>query len=220
MIPTLNAASQLAATLDALAPERSQLEIIVSDGGSCDETQAVARAAGAAWVATGRGRGPQLRAGAATARGAWLLFLHADTRLAPGWRALCETFAANPANGERAAAFRFALDDADPRARRIERAVAWRCRTFGLAYGDQGLLIARAFYERLGGYPPQPLMEDVALVRRVGRRRLVLLDHPAITSAERYRRNGWRSRPARNAALLALHFLGVPSAVLSRLYEA
>lgn len=220
IIPTLDAAPQLAATLAALSPECSGIELIIADGGSTDETMPVARAFGARVVSAVRGRGPQLRAGAAAARGDWLLFLHADTRLAPGWRALTEAFAAERSNCECAAAFRLALDDPDPRARRIERAVAWRCRTFGLAYGDQGLLIARNFYDRLGGHPPLSLMEDVTLIRRIGRRRLVLFDHAALTSAERYRRHGWRRRPARNLALLALHFLGVPSGVLRRLYEA
>jgi hypothetical protein len=114
--------------------------------------------------------------------------------------------------------FRFALDDADPRARRIERGAAWRGRALGLPYGDQGLLIARDFYWSLGGHPAIPLMEDVALVRRIGRGRLTVLDHAALTSAARYRRDGWLRRPARNLALLSLYLLGVSPRVLARLY--
>ncbi len=220
VIPTLNAAPQLAATLGALTPECNGIEVIVADGGSADETAMVARARGARVVSAPRGRGPQLRAGAAASSGDWLLFLHGDTRLDPGWRALVDSFASDSGNAERAAAFRLALDDPNRRARQIERAAAWRCRTFGLAYGDQGLLIARAFYQRLGGHPPLSLMEDVSLIRRIGRRRLVLFDHSAVTSAERYRRDGWRARPARNLALLALYLLGAPSGVLRRLYGA
>lgn len=222
VIPTLDAAAGLGGTLASLAPELAEGEIVVADGGSTDETLSIAAAAGARIVAAPRGRGPQLRAGAEAAKGDWLLFLHADTKLAPGWRAVADRFMADPANAAehsaRAAAFRFALDDADPRARRIERGVAWRGRVLGLAYGDQGLLIARRFYRSLGGHPAIPLMEDVALARRIGRRRLVILDHAALTSAARYRRGGWILRPARNLALVSLYFLGVPPRFLARLY--
>lgn len=218
VIPTLDAAAELSRTLAALAPALSGDEIVVADGGSRDDTARIATAAGARVIEAPRGRGSQLRAGAAAARGEWLLFLHADTRPAPGWRAVAARFIADPANTARAAVFRFALDDADPRARRIERRVAWRVRALGLAYGDQGLLIARDFYRALGGFPAIPLMEDVALVRRIGKRRLTALDHAALTSAARYRRDGWRLRPARNVALLSLYFLGVPPRWLARLY--
>ena len=218
VIPTLDAAAELAPTLAALVPECAGGEIVVADGGSTDATASIAAAAGARAIQAPRGRGTQLRAGAEAARGDWLLFLHADTRLAPGWSEAAARFMADPASAERAAAFRLALDDADPRARRLERGVAWRGRALGLVYGDQGLLIARAFYRALGGFPAIPLMEDVALVRRIGKRRLVVLDHAALTSAARYRRDGWLLRPARNLALLALYFLGVPPRLLARLY--
>jgi hypothetical protein len=150
--------------------------------------------------------------------GDWLLFLHADTRLAPGWIAAARAFTAQPGSEQRAAAFRLALDDSDPRARRIERLANWRGRALGLPYGDQGLLISRDFYQALGGYRPLPLMEDVDLVRRIGRRRIVILDAAAVTSAARYRKDGWWLRPLRNLALLGLYFIGVPTRVLHRLY--
>ena len=218
VIPTLDAAQALARGLAALAPELSRIEVVVADGGSADGTAGVAAAAGVKVIRASKGRGPQLRAGAEAASGEWLLFLHADTRLAPGWLAVAETFMADPANTERAAVFRLTLDDGDPRARRIEKGAAWRARVLGLAYGDQGLLISRDFYRSLGGYPPIPLMEDVALIRRIGRKRLAILDHAAITSAARYRRDGWLLRPARNVALVTLYFLGVPPRLLARLY--
>ena len=96
--------------------------------------------------------------------------------------------------------------------------VAVRCRLFRLPYGDQGLLISRALYQRLGGFKPVPLMEDVDLVRRVGWRRLTALPSAAVTSAVRYRRDGYLLRPLRNLCCLTLYFLGVPPRAIVKLY--
>lgn len=221
VIPVLDAAGTLDRLLGELACARAEglaFEVVVADGGSADDIVFCAHRHGARVIAGPRGRGRQLAAGADAARGAWLLFLHADTRPGPGWTEAARRFMAAPENAERAAAFRFALDDAGPQARRIEALVAWRCRVLGLAYGDQGLLIARARYRALGGYAPVPVMEDVDLVRRIGRARLTLLDVPAVTSAARYRRDGWILRPLRNLCCLTLYFLGLPPRALARLY--
>ena len=142
----------------------------------------------------------------------------ADTRLSPCWEAEAARFCADPANAERAGYFRLGLDDPAPQARRIERLANWRAARLGLPYGDQGLLIAREFYLRLGGYRAIPLMEDVEFVRRIGRRRLVELEGRAVTSAARYRRGGWWARPLRNLSVLGLYFLGLPPRWLQRLY--
>lgn len=215
IIPTLNAARHLPATLASCAAAG---EIIVADGGSADETVAVARAHGARVVLAPRGRGVQLQCGARAAAGEWLLFLHADTCLADDWCAAVQTFSANPANRARAATFRFGLDDTSAAARRLERRVAWRVRHLGLVYGDQGLVIHREWFGALGGFRPWPLMEDVELIRRIGRRRLTVLACAARTSAQRWRREGWRRRSLRNIACLALYFLGVAPHRIARLY--
>lgn len=219
VIPTLNANAVLPSALRVLAGTGDG-EIIVSDGGSRDGTIELAQAAGARVVkAPVVGRGAQLEAGAHAATGDWLLFLHADTRLAVGWQAAAKQFAADPANAERAAYFQFTLDDQTPAARRLEKLVAWRCRTFALPYGDQGLLIARDFYEQLGGFRDWPLMEDVDFVRRIGRKRLVALPIAAVTSAQRYRHNGYIRQSLGNLALLSLYFLKVPPRTLARFYR-
>ncbi len=221
VIPTLDAAESLVMALGSLDfGHRAGLikEVVVADGGSQDATVSIAAKAAARVVESPPGRGAQLATGAAAARGAWLLFLHADTTLFVDWPSAVGEFIAEPANAERAGAFRLVLDDPDPRARRVERLANWRARALGLPYGDQGLLIARAFYERLGGYRPLPLMEDVELVRRIGRANLDELDSLAFTSAARYRTGGWWLRPLRNLSILALYFLGVSPARLKRLY--
>jgi rSAM/selenodomain-associated transferase 2 len=220
VIPTLNAAASLPGTLASLGDARAAgfaHEVVVSDGGSNDGTVDIARRAGARVVIGAAGRGAQLARGAAAAHGDWLLFLHADTRPAPGWLAAARAFMASGA--ARAAYFRLALDDPHPAARRIEALVRWRCAALALPYGDQGLLIARKTYDAVGGFRPLQLMEDVDIVRRLGRRRLVALDHAAVTSARRYRSDGWWARPMRNLVCLSLYFLGVPPARLARLYR-
>ena len=218
MIPTLDAAAELPGALAALAGSELIGEIVVSDGGSCDGTVAIAEAAGARVVAAPRGRGPQLLAGAGPTSGEWLLFLHADCRLAPGWEAAVGDFIARSDAAERAGYFSFALDDDRPAARRLERIVAWRCRALALPYGDQGLLIARSLYDTISGFAPLPLMEDVDLVRRLGRRRLAPVGAQIIASARRYRRDGYFRRPIRNLLCLTLYFAGVPPARIARLY--
>jgi rSAM/selenodomain-associated transferase 2 len=217
IIPTLDASAALA----GLLPELQAAEIVVSDGGSGDDTAMLARTAGAILVEGPAGRGGQLARGAKVASGEWLLFLHADTRPGPGWRDAVERFvmaASAAGDAERAGYFRFRLDDDAPAARRLERMVAWRCRVLGLPYGDQGLLISRRFYHRLGGFRPIPLMEDVDLVRRIGHRRLVPLDADAVTSAGRYRRDGYLRRSLRNLLCLGLWAAGVPAPIIRRLY--
>lgn len=221
IIPALNAAESLGATVAALEEARAcdlAVECLVIDGGSKDTTVTIARGYGADVSQAAPGRGAQLLAGAARAKGSWLLFLHADTRLEAGWAKEVTRFIADPRNERRAAVFRFALDDGSTPARRLERIVAWRCRALGLPYGDQGLLIGHHFYREIGGFRPLPLMEDVDIIRRIRREHLVLLETRAITSARRYLRDGWLLRSLRNLSCLALYFLGLPPRLIRRFY--
>jgi rSAM/selenodomain-associated transferase 2 len=225
IIPTLNAEMRLAGTLGALVPAAADgliREAIVVDGGSNDRTAAIAEAAGAELLRAAGGRGGQLAAAAGRARFPWLLFLHADTVLEPGWEREASQFMHDIDTGARpdaAAAFRFALDDRGWRPRLWERGVAMRCALLRLPYGDQGLLISKRLYTDIGGYRPMPLLEDVDIVRRLGRRRMVMLRARALTSAERFRREGYARRSARNVLCLALYALRVPSHVIWRIYR-
>lgn len=218
VIPTLKAGGTLAATLDSVLGAGVVDEVVVADGGSADGTHGIAAKAGARIVHCVPGRGGQLAAGARGAAGDWLLFVHADTVLEAGWGDAAQAFMAAPGNAEKAAVFRFALDDTCAAAKRLERIVAWRTRTCGLPYGDQGLLISRHFYDVLGGFAELPLMEDVDMVRRIGKARLVMLDPLAVTSAEKYRREGYVRRSARNLLCLALYLAGVAPARIARFY--
>jgi rSAM/selenodomain-associated transferase 2 len=212
IIPTLNAAATLHACLTALRPGAALIhEIIIVDGGSTDETLALT--AGARLLRAPPSRGGQFRAGIAAATADYLLLLHADTILAPNWPS-----AVQPAlHPQTAHYFRFRLNSPARAARLIEHLVALRCRLLRLPYGDQALLISRDLLEAAGGMPDLPLMEDVALARRLNRR-LCPLAANAITSAARYEREGWLRRPFRNLFCLTLYFCGVPPARIRRLY--
>ena len=224
IIPTLNAEPDLPRTLAALVPaaiEGIVREVIVVDGGSGDATARIAEATGAHFLAVEPGRGQQLAAGAAAAKGPWLLFLHADTRLAAGWEeeALGIMRAVElGARDDTAAVFRYALDDKGLWPAYLSAVVHLRCLVLGMPYGDQGLLISKRLYEDVGGFKPMALMEDVDLIRRLGRRRVAFLRAEATTSARRYRSEGYVRRMLRNLACLGLYYLRVPPRVLMRLY--
>lgn len=224
IIPTLNAERSLIPVLTALVPGAADglvREVIVSDGGSSDETRLIADEVGCNIVTGARGRGPQLARGADAAKSDWLLFLHADTILSEGWQREVGSFIEREylrEGGARAAAFQFRLDESGWRPWILERMVALRCLVLALPYGDQGLLIPRNLYRKVGCYGDMELMEDVALVRRIGRRQLVMLRTQAQTSASRYREGGYFRRVAKNMMCITLYFLGCPPRLISKLY--
>lgn len=188
-------------------------ELIVVDGGSDDTTGAIAQAWGARVIDTAPSRGGQLRAGCAQAKGAWLLVIHADTVLEKGW----SVAVANHLSREQAGWFRLRFD-----ARGIAPALVagWaNLRShLGLPYGDQGLLLLRDLYEAVGGYPDQPLMEDVAMARAL-RGQLCALDAVAVTSAGKYRAQGWVTRGGRNLITLVRYALGASPEKLAQGYR-
>jgi glycosyltransferase involved in cell wall biosynthesis len=215
IIPTLNAGRKLPRCFDSLigAAVRGVVrEVIVADGGSSDDTLAIADAAGAHIAQAAKGRSARLIAGAAAARSDWLLFLYPETALEPGWEAEAESFIAQAMpERPRAAVFRFALEDFGGEARRAEAKAALRGFMLALPYGDQGLLIPKRLYNKLGGYRALAQMEDADLVRRIGRRRLIHLRARAVNLPRPHHgalRGFWLS---------LLHTLRVPSRVVARL---
>ena len=217
ILPTLNAAPELAACLRAItASEPAGVEIVVSDGGSSDGTPGQARAAGATFVTGPQGRGGQLHRGAEAAGGDWLLFLHADSRLPRHWHAIVQHHITN--DPTRAAAFRLGFRAAGFAPRLVAGWANLRS-LLGLPYGDQGLLISASHYAAIGGYADIPLMEDVEIAARL-KGRLRLLPAIVTTGAGRYQRQGWLRRGARNLILVCRYKLGADPHRLARAYGA
>ncbi|MEM6408080.1 MAG: TIGR04283 family arsenosugar biosynthesis glycosyltransferase [Pseudomonadota bacterium] len=218
IIPSLNAASSLPATLDTLLPGVAVgfiREVVVSDGGSTDATRQIADDAGCEIITGTPGRGAQLARGAAAARGEWVLFLHADTHLPEAW---VGAVVQHMSSSQDAAVFELSF-----RARGMMPAMVagWanlRTRVFGLPYGDQGLLISRQLYEQMGGFEPIALMEDVAMARRL-KGRITVLPEAVSTDASKYIKSGWVRRGARNLWTLARYFAGADPTKLAKRYH-
>ncbi|MEM5516829.1 TIGR04283 family arsenosugar biosynthesis glycosyltransferase [Henriciella sp. AS95] len=220
IIPTLNAAADLPACLDALIPGLKAglvRELIVSDGGSQDPTLAIAEGTGAEIVQSQPGRAKQLIAGAQKARGDWLLFLHADTVLSRDWPERVADHMRDRAG--KAAVFTLAFRSDHPMAKHVSARANRRARWLGLPYGDQGLLLPRALYDEVGGYEDLPLMEDVRIIQAIGKQRFSILSAEARTSAAKYERDGWRKRSWHNASLITRYLLGVSPEKLAAKYN-
>ena len=220
IIPTLNADPYLPRCLDSFNVGLGLgliREVIIVDGGSDDHTITMASGAGCRVISSPIAcRGRQLHIGAQNAKSDWLLFLHADTFLESNWANVIKAQMHFP---EFAAAFALAYDSPSKEARWLEKRVRQRVRTLGLPYGDQGLLIHKNLYNKVGGYQDIPLMEDVEIVRKIGKSRLRILNANAITSGEKYERDGWRKRAWRNAFILARYLMGAAPEKLAKLYD-
>ncbi len=226
IIPTLNSEATLGRCLIALVPAAVDgllQQVVIADGGSCDRTITMAEEAGADVVESAPGRGQQIRSGIAQARAPWLMVLHSDTELQSGWEGEVSTFMKSVDLGQRergAAAFRYALDDHGLMPRLMEAMVHLRSNLAKLPYGDQALLMPRRLYEEIGGYKPIPIMEDVEIIRRLGRRRVNILKSSALTSSVRYRDDGYLRRIARNQLCLMMYGWGVPPERIASYYKA
>ncbi len=216
IIPALNEAAGIAAAVRR-AWECGPQEVLVVDGDSSDDTATLAQQAGAAVVTSPRGRGVQQNAGAARAKGAILLFVHADTWLDPSSCWQIEAAMQNPRT--LCGAFEQQIEAEGRRYRLLERGNAWRARRLGLPYGDQALFLRRAVFAEIGGFPEVALMEDWLLMRRL--RRIawpVLLPGPLHLSARRWQRHGVVRQTLRNWSLLAAASVGVSPNRLARYY--
>ncbi|MFY0679332.1 MAG: TIGR04283 family arsenosugar biosynthesis glycosyltransferase [Thalassovita sp.] len=219
IVPTLNAQSELPSCLSALM-EGLQVglirELIVSDGGSKDETLRIADEVGARIALGAPSRGGQLARGSELAQGEWLLFLHADTVLSPGWAEVMLDHI--DSGGEKAGYCQLRFDQPGLAARIVAGWANMRAKRFGVPFGDQSLLISRELYDQVGGYRDQPLMEDVAMARAL-KGALVELAITAQTSGAKYVQEGWIRRGARNLWLQIRYLNGADPHALAQAYQ-
>ena len=222
VIPTLEEASRLPLLLADLQRWQGELEVIVSDAGSRDQTRAVAQLAGATVLdSPNAGRGPQLRWGVGHSSHAWVLALHADSRLPDTWHHKVGAILNRPEAPLSAWCFDFNVEvEGRPMLWLLERMVNLRSHLLQRPYGDQGLLIQRQLYERVGGYRPLALMEDLDLVERLSQvASLRSLNCALLTSGERWQKRSVLVQAWRNARLRWLWRHGRSTEQLLRLYR-
>lgn len=213
VIPALNEQAQIGDCLRSLAPlRRAGVELILVDGGSGDDTMALARPHVDRLISGPQGRALQMNAGAAQSNAEYLLFLHADTRLpegfAPHWLAAAQW-----------GFFPVRLSGKQGWFRVIERAMNWRSRLTGIGTGDQALFVRRELFEQRGGFPAIALMEDVALCRQLKRlARPAVLGAPVLTSSRRWEQRGILKTVLQMWCLRLAYFAGVSPRALSRRY--
>jgi rSAM/selenodomain-associated transferase 2 len=215
----LNEAEIIVPSLEALAPlcERGH-EVIVVDGGSSDATVELARPLADRVLTASRGRARQMNAGAALASGEVLLFLHADTLLPPGADdAVCEGLARS---GRHWGRFDVRIEGGEPLLALVSRLMNLRSRATGIATGDQALFVRRRVFERIGGFAELPLMEDIALCKRLkAESRPLCLAEVAVTSGRRWRERGMLRTIALMWWLRLQFFLGAAPSRLARSYH-
>jgi rSAM/selenodomain-associated transferase 2 len=216
IIPTFNEAGTIEDALRSL-PQDSRLECIVVDGGSTDDTVVRAKPIADRLLIAQAGRARQMNAGAGAANGEVLLFLHADTRLPVG--APEDVIRAMEKPDVVGGAFRLAIDSRRWILRWISAAANLRSRLSRVPYGDQGIFVRKSVFERLGGFPDLPIMEDLEFSRRLKRAgRTVLLPAVVRTAPRRWEREGVLRVTLRNRLFVLLYFLGVSPARLARRY--
>ena len=220
MIPCLNEAAGIAAALTRLQPLRKRgVEVIVADGGSIDGTVTLATTLADHVLTAPRGRAQQMNAGAGAARSDILLFLHADCALPADADRLI--FDGLTASGEAWGRFDVALASTRLPLKIVAFMMNLRARLSGIATGDQGIFMSRSLFASLGGFPPIPLMEDIALSQRAKRVRAPLcLRSRIVASARRWEQHGVRRTVALMWWLRFAYFLGADPARLALQYDA
>ncbi len=218
IIPALNEADHITATLDSLQPLRQRgVEVIVVDGGSSDNTAQLAAERADRVITSARGRALQLNAGAAAARGEILCFLHADSILPDSADGLIvgELSRSRRSWGR----FDVTIAGTHPMLRVIARMMNWRSRLTGIATGDQGLFMTRSLFKAAGRFPEIALMEDIALTKQLKRYGAPLcIAHRMTTSGRRWEKHGvWRTILLMWRLRLA-YFLGADPDRLARQY--
>lgn len=218
IIPTLNEEACLPGTLDRLK-QAGNIEIIVADGGSVDKTAEIARNFTGKVLITSPGRALQMNEGARRAQGDIFLFLHADSLIAPG--GLEKLLLALQESGAVGGAFRLEIDSGNTFLKSLARMANLRCLLSGIPYGDQGIFILRETFQKIGGYPEIPILEDVELARKMKRAgKTILLKERMTTSARRWKKEGLLMTTVRHRWIMLLYFLGASPKRLGRFRHA
>lgn len=217
IIPTLNEAAHIDRVLEDVSRGEA-IEVIVVDGGSTDTTVAQASARGARIYQSPPGRARQMNQGAAMARGALFFFLHADSRLPPGFDRVIRRELDTPTVA--AGAFSLGIDADYKKIRIVEYGANLRSHYLGLPYGDQGMYIQAALFHQCGGFPELPIMEDFAMMQRLRKTgRIVTAPERIYTSSRRWRHMGVLRTTLINQAIITGYLLGIPAARLARWYR-
>ncbi len=216
IIPVLNEALDIGKTLASV--HKANVEVIVVDGGSRDDTKAVAESWGVKVLSAPTGRGRQMNAGARVASGKIFLFLHADTLLPENFAPMVIQ-ALNQPNTV-AGAFALQIEGELPSLRWVEKGVNWRSRTFSFPYGDQAIFMSAEVFYQLGGFPDLPIMEDFEMMRRLRRiGKILLLTATVVTSGRRWVAKGVFKTTLINQLTIVAYLLGVSPERLSRWYR-
>ena len=216
IIPVLNEAKILDQSLSRLTSQLKGHELIIVDGGSTDETPLIAKKYGQI-ISAERGRARQSNAGATAARGDTLLFLHADVWLDSGAIEGVETAIAA---GYIGGAFKQRIEGDHPLYRLIECAANFRAKRLRIFYGDGGIFVRRTYFDRVGGFPDIPIMEEVEFSRKLRRQDQVTLVESRIhISPRRWQKNGIIRTTLTNWLITLLYLLRVPPNQLAKLYR-
>lgn len=208
IIPTLNEAANLPNTLHCFNAGHLDIEIIIVDGGSHDQTLTIAQDAGAVIVCTAPGRAHQLNTGAQYATGDAYLFLHADTQLPQNWQHWITQTLQNPHNI--AGAFELAIATDRPGIRLVEWGVQVRSRLLQLPYGDQAIFLRAATFQQLGGFPDLRIMEDFQFVKRLqSLGHIAIVPAKVITSGRRWETLGVFRTTLLNQMMILGFYLGI-----------
>ena len=218
IIPTYNEAANIQRTIDELnSCKSSDIEIIVVDGGSKDETMAIAAQCGATVLISTPGRAAQMNAGAEIAQGSILLFLHADTAVPKGF----DQWIQEGLDDAIAGAFDLKIAGAHWQLRGVEWGVAIRSRVCQLPYGDQGVFLKAETFHQLGGFPELPIMEDFVFMQTLRRKgRIAIVPAAVLTSARRWQAQGIWQTTLMNQVMIVGFYLGVKPDRLSNWYRS
>ncbi|NJS09740.1 MAG: glycosyltransferase family 2 protein [Microcoleus sp. CSU_2_2] len=217
IIPALNEAPTISQVI-SIAQTATNVEIIVADGGSSDGTPEIAKSLGIRVVFSTTGRATQMNAGAAAATGDILLFLHADTQLPQGFDTCARQALAKA--GTVGGAFELKIDAPLPSLRLVEKGVKCRSHFLQMPYGDQAIFLKTATFEKIGGFPELPVMEDFEFVRRLKKQgHIDIVPLAVITSARRWQQLGVLKTTAINQTIIIAYFLGVSADRLAIWYK-